>query len=187
MSASTATTVRYTAPGGDSHRDTRVRVLTGSTAVYLAATNGQPCRARARALRAFAKAAEARPKPSFNTVCLCAAPRRDASSVTKRRRCLGLWVHAAGVPDLLLGRFAHVGGIGCCTSRARARCLRLVHSYAFFRHRVRSLPEPFSSSALKKFPVTTAPETASGGLILICKGQVLTKQLRPAVVSLVPK
>ena len=124
---------------------------------------------------------------AFNTVCLCAAPRRDASSVTKRRRCLGLWVHAAGVPDLLLGRFAHVGGIGCCTSRARAWCLRLVHSYAFFRHRVRSLPEPFSSSALKKFPVTTAPETASGGLILICKGQVLTKQLRPAVVSLVPK
>ena len=49
---------------------------------------------------------------AFNTeltVCLCAAPRRDASSVTKRRRCLGLWVHAAGVPDLLLGRFAHVG------------------------------------------------------------------------------
>ena len=86
---------------------------------------------------------------AFNTVCLCAAPRRDASSVTKRRRCLGLWVHAAGVPDLLLGRFAHVGGIGCCTSRARARCLRLVHSYAFFRHRVRSLPEPFSSSAFK--------------------------------------
>merc|ERR1712216_514995 len=104
--ASTATTVRYTAPGGDSHRDTRARVLTGSTAVYLAATSGQPRRARARALRAFAKAAEARPKPSTPFVC---APRRDASSVTKTRRCLGLWVHAAGVPDLLLGRFAHVG------------------------------------------------------------------------------
>ena len=85
-----------------------MRVLTGSTAVYLAATNGQTLQSQSQSITCICKSGRSATE-AFNTVCLCAAPRRDASSVTKRRRCLGLWVHAAGVPDLLLGRFAHVG------------------------------------------------------------------------------